>query len=166
MANYGNLADLEVSNVIVPELERWALRGDRWAGDGPDIPHEEEIPRPTGSEAYEELSTTRRREYIMDVLVPEAVVQMCILCEDLGNLAEQEAYDEAIVILKEQAAEDEKTLWEVRATELSMARSRARAERGLPPEHYSQAEIDKFYGNDGGPSTLSGRRIKVVKYKE
>lgn len=79
VVRYGDISDTEVDEVLVPELLRWSLRGDRWtrnevnAGNRPPEP-----PRPKGSERYNSLPLSETRNFVCDVLLPEAVIELCI----------------------------------------------------------------------------------------
>ncbi|KAK4684245.1 hypothetical protein P7C73_g5947, partial [Tremellales sp. Uapishka_1] len=87
----GDIDDDDIGDVFVPEMRRWALRDLRWHGHSTDA----EPPRPIGSDRYEALSValkarvgapwrrqdvtnTVRDQFVLDVLIPEAVVQICI----------------------------------------------------------------------------------------
>ncbi|RXK39284.1 hypothetical protein M231_03504 [Tremella mesenterica] len=73
---YGDILEKECAEVIVPELQRWALRE---RGD-----------RKRGSERYESLSEVEKRGYLNSVLLPEAIIGLCIKSEGLDEEKEED----------------------------------------------------------------------------
>ncbi|WVQ75537.1 hypothetical protein IAR50_005164 [Cryptococcus sp. DSM 104548] len=84
--NSGDYSEDEISGVLLPELRRWALRRERWR-DVEQRP--QEPPRPTGSQRYEALSPSDRDLFIQLVLLPEAIVEICIRSHAPGVLVEE-----------------------------------------------------------------------------
>jgi hypothetical protein len=58
----GDITQQVIDDVFVPELRRWALRGERW-GDG-----RIEASRPVGSARYEQLTAMERDVVSVDYL--------------------------------------------------------------------------------------------------
>ena len=147
---YGDISEEEVSAVIVPELERWAMRGERWHGNITTEPRPEEPPRPIGSERYESLSLNNRRTFTSNVLLPEVIIQLCILCDELSHPTPQdpptaqepptpqEVYETARELLAEYAADNDTAHWSFIVQECNDVRRKVRKRLGLPPENMSE----------------------------
>nr|ODN90483.1 hypothetical protein L203_01592 [Cryptococcus depauperatus CBS 7841] len=76
--SYGDIVGNEVIGIIIPELWRWTLRKDRRTTDVHSQQRLEEPPRPRGTQRYNELSIPKLKEYIDNVLLPEAIIELCI----------------------------------------------------------------------------------------
>lgn len=165
----GDILEHEVTGVIIPELQRWALRD----------------PRPTGSERYEALSAADMRSYIDLVLLPEAVIHICIRSLTADELretdpalsAENDAvhsdddpdpdrrlYDDARAFLKRLRETDTTQLWASRIEDLKSARRRMRQRRGLEPEEYDRVQNRQQKQMDAGARFVSwtGRFRRVM----
>ncbi|WVQ93232.1 hypothetical protein IAU59_000297 [Kwoniella sp. CBS 9459] len=77
---YGDIPETEVMEVIIPELQRWARRAEVVHGKG----REGQPPRPIGSDRYNAIDPTRLNEYLENVLLPEAIIELCIRSYDLA----------------------------------------------------------------------------------
>ncbi|ODN74464.1 hypothetical protein L202_06850 [Cryptococcus amylolentus CBS 6039] len=84
--NSGDYSEDEIVGVLLPELKRWALRRERWR-DAEQRPPEP--PRPSGSGRYEALSPSDRDLFVQLILLPEAIVEICIRSHAPGVLAEK-----------------------------------------------------------------------------
>ncbi|WWD21161.1 hypothetical protein CI109_105644 [Kwoniella shandongensis] len=93
-SKYGDISEDEVAQVIIPELKRWVMRRLRWHGQRDEHTRPEEPPRPTGSERYNELERSGLEDYIHNVLVPEAIIQLCIRSYPPDMLLSGQALDE------------------------------------------------------------------------
>lgn len=152
----GDISEEEIDVVFVPELTRWAMRGDRWNHMPSKALRDPEPPRPVGSVQYERLSDTERRFFVIDVLVPEAIIQICLRSFDMEG-EEQKMYDAAREKLRELAAVNERMQWDILADDLTKAREKKREESGLSDViatirkgmavedvHKALAETDKY----------------------
>ncbi|ORY33153.1 hypothetical protein BCR39DRAFT_521486 [Naematelia encephala] len=159
-AQYGDIREAELVTVIVPELERWALRAERWQGVAKQS--DDEPARPVGSERYESLSITERRNFVTDVLLPEAIIQICILSFDHpASDSPQQLYGQARKRLGELAMEDDVSGWNMRLVEIYEARSRMRKRKGLPREDLTSFEKRQIRVVEGELVSWTGRIRKV-----
>lgn len=79
VVRYGDISDAEVDEVLVPELLRWSLRGERWTRNEVNRRNRPpEPPRPKGSERYNALPLSEIRNFVCDVLLPETIIELCI----------------------------------------------------------------------------------------
>lgn len=103
---------------------------------------EDEPARPTGSARYEKLSPQQRQMFIIDVLVPEAIAQICILAYELSeeHSDEQAIYDAAMKSLDSLTTEDPVVKWQMVADAVYSARRLQRRTQGLKEEHESEYE--------------------------
>ena len=81
--------------------------------------------------------------FVLDVLVPETILRICVLSYDLQNgkssndgeaesrPTEQQVYDEAVKKVEVLAADDVTRRWTLIAADLDSARRTARKELGL-----------------------------------
>ncbi|WVQ81241.1 hypothetical protein IAT38_003363 [Cryptococcus sp. DSM 104549] len=86
-AAYGNISEREVDLVILPELLRWTLRADRWKDKDPKR-ELEEPPRPTGSARFNALDIASVRQFINHILLPEAIIHLCLRSYDVEDFLE------------------------------------------------------------------------------
>ena len=190
---YGDITENEVAVVFVPELRRWAERGDRFIGIDPELCriattqrchayHQKaakEPPRPKGSETYEALSTERRIHFVINVLVPEAVIAICIHSYGLDrDQSEQAAYDAARKELSDLKGEDQNVQWVLVEQRILQARMRKREELKLPAEYLANEakkdaeddwyarEFDKTISEKKKTFTHTGRHVSRVNYAE
>ncbi|KAK8843324.1 hypothetical protein IAR55_006979 [Kwoniella newhampshirensis] len=110
-SKHGDITEDEVAQVIIPELKRWAMRGLRWHGQQDANTRPDELPRPSGSDRYNALKPSELEGFIQDVLVPEAIMQLCVRSysrEDLinGQNQDNEDEDELMVLTVPDAEED------------------------------------------------------------
>ncbi|WWC91216.1 uncharacterized protein L201_006158 [Kwoniella dendrophila CBS 6074] len=94
-ARYGEIDEEEISDVFIPELVRWALRAE---GRTDPTPRQGEPSRPTGTNRYEALSIPQKIEYIHNVLLPEAIIELTLRSVD---------HDEILAANQESPEEDE-----------------------------------------------------------
>lgn len=129
--------------------------------DIPSVPSEPAVDVPHSHSAAEDapnrfsqLSEKDRLMYITDVLLPEAIIAICIKVYMIEG-SEQEQYDAALVQLEQLRENDPKTLWGMICKETNDARRAARTKLGLDvPKPLSTRK------------TLSGRETKLVSYRE
>ena len=170
----GDILEHEVTGVIIPELQRWALR----------------TPRPAGSERYEALSQADRRAYVDLVLLPEVVIHLCIRSisadelrdtdqerpRDVDGATNDDApaenpssyvrrlYDDARMFLKRLRETDATLLWANRIENLKSARRRMRQRRGLESEDYDRVQSRQHKQMDQGTHFVGWTgRFKPVK---
>jgi hypothetical protein len=142
-------------------------------------------PRPTGSNDYESLTLQQRMDFALDVLVPEAILRICVLSYDLENLqdgdgdeaqqrTEQQTYDAAISKVKDLAANNSAKRWNIVAAELNLAQRKARELLGLRSEaestyHQTKREeeewLEQLADNKVFVSRAGGRVVKRYNYK-
>lgn len=89
VVRYGDISDAEVDEVLVPELLRWSLRGERWTRNEVNRRNRPpEPPRPKGSERYNALPLSEIRNFVCDVLLPETIIELCIRSIEKESLLE------------------------------------------------------------------------------
>lgn len=115
VVRYGDISDTEVDEVLVPELLRWGLRGERWTRNEVNMgnrPHEP--PRPKGSERYNSLPLSETRNFICDVLLPEAIIELCIRSIEKESLLDAlKKQNKPIDINEEDIEEDMRALSDI-----------------------------------------------------
>ncbi|WVF65567.1 hypothetical protein IAT40_000296 [Kwoniella sp. CBS 6097] len=90
---YGDIHENEVAEVIIPELKRWMRRDEVIHGKG----KHGQPPKPIGSDRYSKIPPARLQEYLENVLLPEAVIELCIRSYELtadGDDDEDDPYNE------------------------------------------------------------------------
>lgn len=115
VVRYGDISDTEVDEVLVPELLRWGLRGERWTRNEVNMgnqPHEP--PRPKGSERYNSLPLSETRNFICDALLPEAIIELCIRSIEKESLLDAlKKQNKPIDINEEDIEEDMRALSDI-----------------------------------------------------
>ncbi|WRT69046.1 uncharacterized protein IL334_006029 [Kwoniella shivajii] len=86
-AQYGDMDEDEVANVVIPELRRWALREE---GRKDKRRQPGEPLRPRGSDLYNALSAHDMNDYIENVLLPESIIELCIRSISWSDIPETE----------------------------------------------------------------------------
>lgn len=168
LSRCGDISDAEMNQVIVPELERWALREERFTQTRPE--EQRECPRPTGSERYEALSADYRRMFVVDILLPEFVIALCIRCTEEVPADEQEAYLKACAELEELAAKDINKHWVYCASEMLGAREKAYAKYKVVSDRMGEVEktalaakqYDAILAEGKSVLSNSGRLVKRI----
>ncbi|OCF39767.1 hypothetical protein I317_06429 [Kwoniella heveanensis CBS 569] len=112
---YGDIHDDEISDVIIPELKRWARRAEVVRGKG----RQGQPPKPTGSDRYDRMrSAAQVDEYITNVLLPEAIIELCIRSYNLTADGQEEEEDHPTTDeLEMEQAEDDLLPFELNSTE-------------------------------------------------
>ncbi|WVR09069.1 hypothetical protein IAU60_006130 [Kwoniella sp. DSM 27419] len=164
---YGDIPEDEAAQVILPELARWARRAEAVGEEA----RAGQPPRPTGSARYNAIPPERMKEYIENVLLPEAIIHLLICSEDLHQSApngeasarapalhispdqahttatdddQETTYQAAIARLEELRSHDQDKDWARRASELKRAREQMRQKRGLPDELLDKEELQRW----------------------
>lgn len=125
--------------------------------------------RPTGSARYEALTEAERRAYVLDVLLPEALVALVIRTADLADALgagadPAETYEAARQHLDTLGRENRAAEWSRRRTELNAARKLMRRRMRLPPEDLDAGERRVADGTEAYTSGSTGRVRKRVSY--
>jgi hypothetical protein len=164
----GDYKEVELSTFFPPELRRWLLRPEAIVSplispdqDDADM-QPNQSPRPTGSARFEELTDAQKEKFIIDVLVPESLVQLEILLNGQGLLAEPEAiqYAKAVERLEERGEKGD--IWAIREMEAQEAMGLFKRPKTREEKERELEATGKWYITFGG----SERLARKVNYAE
>jgi len=122
--------------------------------------------RTIGSQRYESLTIPLRRRYIADVLLPEAIIQLCILSEGFPDPSSQEAYDAARKRLDQLSSDSIEMDWQIRYHELRDARARMRKRLNLPKEGMTEEEKKQARLKAGEMESFFTGRVRKRMHNE
>lgn len=112
------------------------------------------------------MSANLRRRYIPDVLLPEAIIQLCILSSNdfPADASPEEAYNQSMNRLDDLARGSIDKDWSVIQQDLKQARRVKRRELGLRDERITEAEVkaEQVKSGERVEGWASGRVRKEV----
>ncbi|KAL1407618.1 hypothetical protein Q8F55_007051 [Vanrija albida] len=173
---HGDLPHDEVTYTVVPWLQKWVEPHDEPEGaaladggaDG-DMGGEDGDAstvarrRPRGTKRYNALSARDRTTFVHNVLLPEAIIQLCIRAYDLTG-SPGDVYDQAMAKLQ-QLGSCERS-WRRRRTQINLERRRQRQNQNLPSDDEDDDESRRRHFYD--LSYTNGRRERktAISYRE
>ena len=110
----------------------------------------------------------RRRRFLTDVLLPEAIIQLCILSEVLheDSTSTQQAYVTALQRLQELSSDSIEMDWQLRNMELRDARARMRKRLKLPKEGMTEEERKQARLRNGEMESFFSGRVRPRMFNE
>ena len=165
----GDYTEVELSTFFPPELRRWLLRPEAgnivclsiFSQDDANI-QPLQSPRPIGSARFEKLTEGQREKFIIDVLVPESLIQIEILLNGQGPMAESEEiqYTRAVERLEERGEQGD--IWGNREMEAQQAMGLFKRPKTREEVERELEATGKWYISFGG----SERLARKVNYAE